>query len=133
MCLSAAHPSDVCASSATLACGRLRFNLPPQQCNGTITITAQGVQAAPAGSALLYDMGTYTSSTLSFESELIAAVESIKLGHLTVGLSASTDSWKTGAPTSAELDARFKSLAAAMVSRLALFGTQFLPVYGNDL
>eukprot|EP01052_Picozoa_sp_SAG31_P048433 SAG31_NODE_10132_length_1179_cov_1.378704_1_plen_304_part_00 len=35
----------------------------------------EGVQAAPAGSALLYDMGTYTSSTLSFSKELLSALE----------------------------------------------------------
>ena len=43
-----------------------------------------GVQAAPAGSALIYDMGTYSSSTLAFERELVAALEvrALRLGTL---------------------------------------------------
>ena len=78
-----------------------------------------GVQAAPPGSVQLYDMGLYTSSLVSFEKELLTALEHIKLDHLTVGLSASTDSWKDGAPSHSELQARFKSLAVANVSRVS--------------
>ena len=57
----------------------------------------------------------------------------IKLPHLTVGLSASTDSWKHGAPSATELKARFQVLDAAKIKRVALFGTEFLQEYAPFL
>jgi hypothetical protein len=97
-------------------------------------VSPAGVQAAPAdGSLQLYNMGTYTSSTYDFERELLAALTHIKRAHLTVGLSASTDSWKHGAPTHAELQSRFQSLAAAGLDRVALFGADFLHSYAPFL
>lgn len=96
-------------------------------------VSPAGVQAAPPGSLQLVDMGTYTSSSVSFDAELLTALERIKLPHLTVGLSASTDSWKRGAPTAAQLQARFSPLHRAGVTRLALFGTEFFEEYAPFL
>ena len=81
-----------------------------------------GVQSAPTGQALLYDMGTYSSKALGFLEELHSGMELIKAPHLVVGLSASTDSWKAGAPSAADLHERFAALKSKGLRKIALFG-----------
>ena len=119
-------------SALTAARGPSRPIAPVSACIGDAKnslAAPAGVQAAPDGQALLYDMGTYDSGGVAFVEELAGALERIKLTHLTVGLSASTDSWKKGAPTEAELGVRFKALGGGGVERVALFGTEYLDAY----
>ena len=65
-----------------------------------------------------------TSNTLKFLEELHSSIQLIKPPHLVIGLSASTDSWKT-APTEQQLKIRFEAIATAQLHKVAIFGGNY--------
>tara|TARA_B110000208_G_scaffold166669_1_gene205691 strand:+ start:233 stop:1831 length:1599 start_codon:yes stop_codon:yes gene_type:complete len=88
-------------------------------------VAPKGVQAAPAGGAMLVDMGLYTSNDIDFSLELAQAELHMTKHHLVAGLSASTDSWPAPGPSTAQLTSRFAQLKLAGVRSVAVFGGNY--------
>ena len=102
-------------------------------------VSPLGVQRAAAGTAMLVDMGLYTSNYFEFQRELDEALfgfkKKIGKGHLIAGLSASTDSWKQPGPSAADLQKRFQLLKSRDITSVAVFGGNwdFLTTYEKPL
>ena len=105
--------------------------------NGVVSPT--GVHRAAAHTAMLVDMGLYTSDFREFQIELDEALfglrKRIGKDHLIAGLSASTDSWKQPGPSAIDLQKRFRLLQSRDVTSVAVFGGNwdFLEAYEAPL
>ena len=102
-------------------------------------VSPGGVQPAAPGTAMLVDMGLYTSDWSKFTRELDQALwgdqKQIGKDHLIAGLSASTDSWKQPGPTSTDISNRVTLLKQKGVASIAVFGGNwdFLTVFESPL
>ena len=102
-------------------------------------VSPKGVQRAAAHTAMLVDMGLYTSNFREFQFELDEALfglrKRIGKDHLIAGLSASTDSWKRPGPSATDLQKRFQLLQSKDITSVAVFGGNwdFLAAYENPL
>jgi hypothetical protein len=92
-------------------------------------VSAEGVQKAPVG-AKLVDMGLYAADDKQWNVELRNALLHMKPTHLTVGLSASKDSWKI-APTSDQVAFRFDAMRKWGIGGIAVFGSQWISSYAD--
>lgn len=94
-------------------------------------VSAEGVQKSPVG-ARLVDMELYSSDDRHWSAELRNALLHMKVQHLTVGLSASTTSWKA-APTVDQVALRFDAMDKWGINAIAIFGSHWLVSYADAL
>ena len=102
-------------------------------CQGSMKYSNTGYVDEPNYRA--YSMETYDSALTGFLKELGAGVSKLAsrgnsdVQHWGAGLSASSQAWKNGAPTHAELQERFCALRGSGVYYISLFGEQYLEAF----